>query len=141
MKNYFKYLIDNKEQRSITLSLLSLGIILVIVAFVVGIEDNLLGILLLMFGFGSIVFAFVHSWKTPKKFLILLLVSVIGFIGSVLFHNIFDVFADMNKETMIIHNILNSFSIVFFFLGVIIFPIVALIAIGGSIIMYIKNEN
>ncbi|MEN8125377.1 MAG: hypothetical protein ABFR32_09615 [Bacteroidota bacterium] len=139
MKNHFKNLIDNKEQRTISLSLITLGIILIIIAFIVGISDNLPGISLLMFGVGSILFAFIHTWKKPKKFLILLLVSVIGFIGSVLFHNMFDAFAEMNKETMIIHNILNFFSVVFFFLGVIIFPVTAIVGIGGTIIMYIKK--
>ncbi len=140
MKSYLKNFTQDKQQKTITLSLLALGIILVIVAFIVGIADNLPGISLLMFGIGSIVFAFVHTWKEPKNFLILLLVSVIGFIGSVLFHNIFDAFAEMNKESMIIYNILNIFSVIFFFLGVIIFPVTALVGVVGTIMLYIKKD-
>lgn len=141
MINYFKNIINNKQLRTVTLSLISFGTILLLTAFVVGIEDNPLGIALLFIAITALIFAFIHTWDKSKNYLILLLVSVIGFVISVLFHNLFDAFAGMNSETIIIHNIFIFFSVLFFFLGVIIFPVTAFVGIIGSITMYFNNKS
>lgn len=51
-----------------------------ITAVVIGIDDNPPGILLALLAAAALVLAFAHPWRTARKFLFLLLVSVLGFV-------------------------------------------------------------
>ncbi len=65
--------------RIITLILLAVCGLLAIAASVIGIDDNPPGILLAFLAATAFILAFVHPWRTPRKFLFLLLASVLGF--------------------------------------------------------------
>jgi hypothetical protein len=68
--------------RNRTTSLILLGIcpVLAVTAVLIGIDDNLPGILLAFIAALAFVLAFAHPWRKARKFLFLLLASVIGFI-------------------------------------------------------------
>lgn len=53
---------------------------LAIAAAAVGIDDNPLGILLAFLSATAFVLAFVHPWRTAKKYMFLFLASILGFI-------------------------------------------------------------
>ena len=68
------------HDKKLTLILLAICGLLAIAAIVAGIEDNLPGILLAFLAATAFVLAFVHPWRIAKKYLFLLLASVLGFI-------------------------------------------------------------
>jgi len=78
------------HNRKMTLILLAICGLLAIAAVVVGIDDNLPGILLAFLAATAFVLAFVHPWRTAKKFMFLLLASVLGFVLFVILNIIVD---------------------------------------------------
>jgi hypothetical protein len=73
-----------------TLILLAICGLLAIAAFAIGIDDNLPGILLAFLAAISFILAFVHPWRTAKKFMFLLLASVLGFVLYIILNIILD---------------------------------------------------
>ena len=67
----------NRTKTSILLAVCGL---LAIAAATVGIDDNLPGVLLAFLAATAFVLAFVHPWRTAKKFMFLALASVLGFV-------------------------------------------------------------
>ena len=67
------------SNRNISFFLLASCGLLTIAAVTVGIDDNPPGILLAFLSATAFVLAFVHPWRTAKKFMFLLLASVLGF--------------------------------------------------------------
>jgi uncharacterized membrane protein (UPF0136 family) len=63
----------------LTLILLAICGLLAIAAVAVGIDDNLPGILLALVAATAFVLAFAHPWRTARKFMFLLLASILGF--------------------------------------------------------------
>jgi hypothetical protein len=80
---------DNRRLR-ITLILLFIGCLLIAVAAIIGIPDNLPGILLCYAGVASVIYAFIHHWKENKRFVKLLVASIIGFIVFAILHNVLE---------------------------------------------------
>ena len=78
------------HNRKTTLILLAICGLLAMAAVVVGIDDNPPGILLAFLAAIAFVFAFVHPWRTAKKFMFLLLASVIGFVLYIILNIILD---------------------------------------------------
>lgn len=70
--------------------LVLLGAALITVALIIGIDDNLPGILLCYAGITSITFAFIHHWKKPKNYVTLLVASIIGFVVFAILHNVLE---------------------------------------------------
>ena len=54
--------------------------LLAIASIVVGIDDNPPGSLLAFLAAAAFVLAFVHPWRTVRKFMFILLASVVGFV-------------------------------------------------------------
>ena len=73
-----------------TLALLMVCGLSALAAIVIGIDDNPPGILLALLAAITIVLAFVHPWRTARKFMFLLLTSVLGFVFFVVQDIIFD---------------------------------------------------
>jgi hypothetical protein len=68
------------HNRTNTFVLLAVCGLLAIAAATVGIDDNPPGVLLAFLAATAFVLAFVHPWRTAKKFVLLLLASVLGFV-------------------------------------------------------------
>ena len=86
------------SNRNKTFILLAICVLLAIAAAAVGIDDNPLGILLAFLSATAFVIAFVHPWRTTKKFLFLILASLLGFILFIILNIILDT-AAQNPET------------------------------------------
>lgn len=69
-----------KRRLIILLTLAILGCALIAMALILGIDDNLPGILLCYAGTGLLIYAFIHHWKKSKNYVILLVASIIGFV-------------------------------------------------------------
>jgi drug/metabolite transporter superfamily protein YnfA len=112
---------------------LVLGVISLVIAAIVGIEDNPPGIILCYLGFIFFILAFAHNWKKPKPYVVLIFTSVLGFPVFVILHNFIDYLA---KGTL--------FEAVgaFFFVAAILFcPAGAVIGIIGSIYYSSKKQR
>jgi len=68
--------------------LIGAGVLTGAIAFVIGVADNLPGIILLYFGLICIAGAWVWNWPSPREFWILLLVSMVAFPVGVVLHNL-----------------------------------------------------
>ncbi len=74
-----------KGRSLITLILLFIGCLLITVAAIIGIPDNLPGILLCYFGIVAVILAFIHHWRRSKNFVPLLVASIVGFVVFAIF--------------------------------------------------------
>jgi uncharacterized membrane protein (UPF0136 family) len=66
--------------RTRTFILLAVCGLLAIAAAAIGIDDNPPGVLLAFLAATAFVLAFVHPWRTARKFMFLLLASFLGFV-------------------------------------------------------------
>jgi hypothetical protein len=130
------------HDKKLTLILLAICGLLAIAAIVAGIEDNLPGILLAFLAATAFVLAFVHPWRIAKKYLFLLLASVLGFILYIILNIILDTIIQDPATSSALQDllespVLNAISIIIamicsaaFFVGVL-----------GSVAMFIRNRR
>lgn len=71
---------SNPHNRNITLILLGTCAVLAIAAVIMGIDDNLPGVLSAFLAATAFILAFVHPWRSERKFLFLVLAAVLGFV-------------------------------------------------------------
>ena len=126
--------------RKMTLISLAVCALLAIAAAVAGIDDNLPGILLAFFAAAAFVLAFVHPWRTAKKFLFLLLASVLGFILYIILNIILDVAAQASStgalQDVLQSPVVNALSIIIAMVCSAAFSVGAV----GSVAMFIRNR-
>ncbi len=105
----------------ITLILLFIGCSLVAFAAIIGIPDNLPGILLCYAGVASIIYAFIHHWKENKRFVKLLVASIIGLVVCIILHNVFEAIG------------VEIIGAGFFLIAVFVCPVTLLIGLVGTL--------
>lgn len=121
-------LFSRLKPRGSTLGFLGATAILTLGASLVGISDNLPGILLL-YGAGiCLVLAITHRWRSPNKFGFLLGGSIIGFFIMVVVHNFAEVGAERIAHLPAMALFLSAISVVGFITAVILCP--AAVAVG-----------
>ena len=130
------------HNRKMTLILLAICGLLAIAAVVVGIDDNLPGILLSFLAATAFVLAFVHPWRTARKFIFLLLASILGFALFVILNIIIDTAAQNPANAGALQDLLQSpvvdaFSIII----VMICPAAFIVGAVGSVAMFIRNRR
>jgi hypothetical protein len=128
--------------RNWTLLLLSASLVLAVAAWAVGIDDNLPGILLALLAAFTFVLAFVHPWRTARKYLILLLVS---FIVLLLFFAL-TIVLDINAvkpdapsaiQALVQSPVFEAVSMVLYFL----LPVTILTSIFGALTMFLRRRS
>jgi hypothetical protein len=80
----------SRPQRRRTLLLLVVCGALAAAAGGVGTSDNLPGFSLAVLSATALVLAFVHPWRTSKRFLLLVGASILVFVASVVLSNVFE---------------------------------------------------
>jgi membrane-anchored glycerophosphoryl diester phosphodiesterase (GDPDase) len=130
------------HNRKMTLILLAICSLLAIAAVAVGIDDNLPGILLAFLAATAFVLAFVHPWRTAKKFLFLLLASVLGFVLYIILNIILDSVAQ-NPATsgalqdLIQSPVVNALSLII----AMVCPAAFIVGAVGSVVMFIRSHR
>jgi len=108
----------------LSLSLLAAGGLLILVASLIGISDNLPGILLCFLGIISLIFAFIHHWRNAKSYKVLLIVSVIGLFVFVILHNLLEGAGHhFENSHLLLSQLLNILSVIFFLGAVLVCPL------------------
>jgi hypothetical protein len=129
------------HNRKMTLILLAICGLLVIAAVVVGIDDNLPGILLAFLAATAFVLAFVHPWRTAKMFMFLFLASVLGFVLYIILNIILDTAADASSagalQDVLQSPVTNAFSIIIAMVCSAAFIVGAV----GSVAMFIRSRR
>ena len=115
--------------------------ILAVVAFIPGISHNPPNLVLAILSASALILVFAHPWRTSKQFLYLLFSSVLGFIVSVIFHNVFAAIATKFGSSGIAYELLNGIGVLFFFIAPFICPACMLVGIMGAIIMGILGRH
>ena len=113
---------------------LAVSIILIVVALIVGIDDNPPGIIVFFVGSIVLVVAFTHNWKKAGSYLLLGVFSMAGFAVSVLLHNVFEAIGGEGT-------ILGLVGAMFFLIALFICPACLLVGIVGSIVKALKKVN
>jgi uncharacterized membrane protein (UPF0136 family) len=114
---------------------------LVISAVVVGVSDNIPGIVLCYLASVVLVVALTHSWRKTKKFLILLGASVIAFFVFVLLHNAFYALAILTNHITALSHLMEALDVVFFIIAIFLCPATFLVGGVGSIVCAIIGRR
>jgi len=130
------------NNRRMTLILLAICGLLAIAAVAVGIDDNPPGVLLAFLAATAFVLAFVHPWRTARKFMFLLLASVLGFILFIILSIISDSIVQNPASSDTLKKLIESpvneaLSIIF----AMVCPAAFIIGAIGSVVMYIRGRR
>jgi peptidoglycan/LPS O-acetylase OafA/YrhL len=118
-------------KKRMTLILLVLSVISITFAIIIGISDNPPGILLCFLGCILFILSFSHSWRKPKPYLILLIISLLGFIVFVVLINIFG-----GRLSGAFFEIIGT---LIFIVATMLFPVGIIIGGIGSLVTYYKK--
>jgi hypothetical protein len=130
------------SNRNKSFILLAICVLLAIAAVAVGVDDNPLGILLAFIAAAAFVLAFVHPWRTARKFMFLLLASILGFILYIILNIILD-FATQDPaaagglQDLLQSPIANAISIIIAMICAAAF----IVGTVGSVAMFIRNRR
>ena len=113
-----------------------------IAAVVVGIDDNLPGVLLALLAAIAFILAFTYPWRTARKFLFLLLASILGFILFFILSIISDSIvqnpaASGALQDLILSPVNDALNVIFIMLCLAAF----IVGIVGSVTMFIRNRR
>ncbi len=114
---------------------------LVISAILVGISDNIPGIVLCYLAAITLIVAVTRTWRRRKMFLILLGASVAGFIVFVVLHNVFYGLTILTSHISALSHLMEGFHVAFFIIAVFLCPAAFLVGAVGSIILAIKGRR
>jgi uncharacterized membrane protein (UPF0136 family) len=130
------------HHRKMTLILLAICGLLAIAAAAVGIDDNPPGILLAFLAATAFVLAFVHPWRTARKFIFLLLASVLGFVLFVILSIIFDSVAQNPATSGALQDLMQSpaFDTLNLIIALIC-PAAFIVGAIGSVVMFIRSRR
>jgi nitroreductase len=108
-------------------------------AFLIGISDNIPGIILLVVSISAAFGIWVWKWHYPRKFWILLGAALISFPLGVVLHNLFYALGIGASEYKILAGVLGFLEVIFFIVAVLCAGPAALTALIGGIIVSWKG--
>jgi len=130
MAGFYKFLNRIKTAQWI---LIAAGVLCGAIALVIGISDNLPGIILLYVGLVCFAWAWVWNWRSSREFWILLLISLAAFPVGVVFHNLLYALGTLVVGTRILFAIVDFIGAFFFLVAVVAAGPAALVALVGGI--------
>ena len=113
--------------------LFAAGVLTGAIALVIGVSDNLPGIILLYVGLTCLAGAWVWNWPSPREFWILLLISLVAFPVGVVLHNLIYALGTMVVGNRILTGLLGFLGGFFFLVAVMAVGPTAFVALAGGI--------
>ncbi len=107
----------------------------------VGVSDNPPGILLALVAACAFVLAFVHPWRTSRRFWYLVYASILGFIVTAFLHNAFEALASKVGGSGILHALLVGANVACFLIAILLCPPGLLVGVVGAGIMGIRERR
>ena len=132
--------LSTPRNRTITYILLAVCCVFGGAAGVVGISDNLPGIILTFGAAVVLVLTFVHPWRTAKQFRRLLYASLIGFVVFTILHNVFEALSGKLAGGAF-QSVLQGIDVASFLIAILICPPALAIGIIGTIVMSIRDSR
>lgn len=129
------------RKRIVTIILLVICGLLAFTAAAMGVDDNPPGTLLAFLAGVAFVLAFVHPWRSTRKFLFFLLASVIGFFLFVILSIILDSITQNPTTSSAVQNLLQSPTTNVINIIIIMLCAAALVVgMVGSVVMFIRSR-
>ncbi len=133
---------STQRNRIKTLTFLAICGLFAITSSVLGIDDNPPGVLLALLAAVAFILAFAHPWQTARKFLFLLLASVLGFVFFIILNIISDSIVQNPASPSALQNLIQSpanetLSLIFTMLCSAAFIVGAV----GSVAMFIRGRR
>lgn len=128
-------------QRSRTVLFLAAGGFFLALAFIIGISDNLPGILLVFAGVIALILAFVHNWKSTRKFVILALSSLVGIPVFAVLHNVMHYFSKESADLAFLSGFFSALDVISFLLSLFICPALLITGVVGAVVVHRKNKE
>ena len=130
------------QNRIKTFVLLAVCGLLAIAAAAVGVDDNPPGVLLAFLAATAFVLAFVHPWRTAKKFVLLLLAAVLGFLLYIALNIVLDIAAQDPATAGALQDLLQSpvveaLSVII----AILCPAAFIVGAVGAVVMFVRNRR
>jgi uncharacterized membrane protein (UPF0136 family) len=134
--------LSTQPNRIRTFTLLVISGLLAIDAAVVGIDENPPGILLAYLAATAFVLAFAHPWRTARKFMFLLLASVLSIVLFIILNIISDSVTQDPATSGALKDLMQSpamdaLSVIFAMLC----PAAFIVGAVGSVVMFIRNRR
>ena len=130
-----------KKKRKEVFILAGIFCALVISAIVVGVSDNIPGIVLCYLATVTLTVALIRTWRKTKKFLILLGASALGFVIFVFLHNAFYALTILTSHIAPLSHLMEAFHLVSFIIAVFLCPATFLVGAVGSTIFAIRGRR
>lgn len=121
------------EQRVRSLGLLATAALLGGGALAVGIDDNPPGIFLMMLAAMALVFAVVHPWQEPRRFVQLSIAALAGFVAGAVLSNVFEYLATLAVGPALA-SVFGVIGGAFFLLAVVICPAALVVGLIGAVV-------
>lgn len=133
---------STRSNRIKTLILLVVCGLSAMASVVVGIDDNLPGILLALLAATAFVLAFAHPWRTTRKFMFLLLASVLGFVLFIILNILFDSIAQNPATSSALQNLIQSPAIdALNLIFAMLCPAAFIVGVVGSVAIFIRSRR
>ncbi len=139
MLKYFKLPEDNK-QRNKSLIFLSIGIVLLIVTFIIGFQEKIISFSILVAAVISLMLVYIHTWKKVSRFQLLLVFSIIGLFFFIMLYNLFAGMAEVSTNLNVVQIVLESLSLISFYVSIIICPAGIIIGFIGMAIKTVQKK-
>ena len=107
---------ESSRQKS-NLVILALAVSLVIVGLILSSRCNSLAVALIYSGVLIGIVTYIHHWRDPLSFLILIGFSIVGFPVFVLLHNAFYAFGEISKNIFLLKKAYLKFYMPYFLLS------------------------
>jgi len=117
------------------------GCIALAAGLLVGVSDNPPGLLLVYLACASFVLALTHRWRTVRSFVILLTVSLVGFLVAVVLHNLLYALGEVAKEVPAVQTVAEALHVAFFLIAVLLCPVGVLIGGVGGLIAWRRRRG
>ena len=124
-----------------TLLLFTTGGCALVAALLVGVADNLPGLVLCYVAATAFILALVHTWRSAKRYLILLVASLLGFLLTVVLHNLFYALSEVASEYVGLVQVLGLLEVAFFLVAVLVCPPGALVGAVGAVVTAILRAR
>jgi len=135
-----KFLIPKRSRKELFI-LAGIFCALVVGAVLVGVSDNVPGIVLCYLAASVPFVAVTRTWRRMKKFLILMGASFAAFVVFVLLHNAFYGLTMITSHIAALSRSMEAFHVTCFIIAVFICPVGFVVGAGGSVVLFVRREK
>jgi len=135
-----KFLILKRSRKELSI-LAAIFCALVTGAALIGVSDNMPGIVLCYLATAVPFVALTCTWRKIKRFLILMAASFAGFFVFVLLHNAFYALTIITSHITMLSRLMEGLHVTSFIVAIFICPIGFVVGAAGSAVLFIRRDK